>query len=66
MGMFDWDEDLIPLIQSPEGNAPTQAIRWNLSNSNILYQSVSFLLPFLTCNRNVKKIKFDRYLGTGT
>ena len=25
MGIFDWDEDLIPLIQSPGGNAPTQA-----------------------------------------
>ncbi len=27
MSMFDLDEDLIPLIQSPGGNATTQAIR---------------------------------------
>ncbi len=26
MGMFDWEEGLIPLAQSPGGNAPTQAI----------------------------------------
>ena len=26
MGMFDWEEGLIPLAQSPGGSAPTQAI----------------------------------------
>ncbi len=26
MGMFDWDEDLIPLIQSPGGNAPIKPL----------------------------------------
>ncbi len=29
MGIFDLDEDLIPLIQSPRGNAP--ALQYNLS-----------------------------------
>ncbi len=43
MGMFDLDEDLIPLIQSHRGSK-------NISNSNIIYPSVFFFISFYDHN----------------
>ncbi len=46
MGMFDWGEDLIPLIQSPGGNDGIGANSYNwLHNSSIKSFKLQYYIP---------------------